>query len=232
MSTAVALQGPADDAERLIVASICAGDGRAFETLMRQYNRQLYRVARSILRDDFEAEDALHEAYWKAYQALENFRSDCRLSTWLTRIVINESLGRLRRAKRRLDVIQLEEAATMETLSTRAQFFTETEAGPDAQTWRAEIRAMIEHKLDALPDTYRVVFVLRAVEEVPAVEVAEILGIPEATVRTRFFRARRLLREAMANEIDRHASDVFSFGGERCDRIVARVLSRLGLAGL
>lgn len=225
MDAAAVITNDADD-EQGLIAGILNGDVQAFETLMRRYNRRLYRVARSILKDDAEAEDALQEAYWKAYQALGGFHFDARLSTWLTRIVINESLGRLRRARRRNEFLEPCEVRVMDRLSARMETTTARNERPDAMAWRAEIRTLIEQKLDALPDAYRTIFMLRAVEEMPVAEVAAVLGIPEATVRTRFFRTRRLMREALADEIDVHAGEAFSFDGARCDRIVANVLAR------
>ncbi|WP_414596918.1 RNA polymerase sigma factor [Achromobacter sp. F4_2707] len=219
------MQEEADDDARLI-EDILNGDAPAFEILMRRYNRRLYRAARSILKDDAEAEDALQEAYWKAYRAMATFNFDAQISTWLTRIVINESLGRLRQSRRRGQFLESYEVRVMDTLDARRQTMDARDHHPDAQAWRAEIRALIEQKLDGLPDAYRVIFMLRAVEEMSVAEVALVLEIPEATVRTRFFRARRLMREALEHEIDASSGDAFSFDGARCDRIVENVLAR------
>ncbi|MBV6273703.1 RNA polymerase sigma factor [Alcaligenaceae bacterium CGII-47] len=217
----------ADTAEHELVVRVAAGDARAFEVLMRRYNRRLYRTARSILKDDSEAEDAVQEGYWKAYQAMSGFRADAQLSTWLTRIVINESLGRLRRNKRRAEVIQSTEDLSTEIKVARMETTANIDERPDQMAWRAEIRTLIEHKLDTLPDAYRTVFMLRAVEGMPAVEVAAALDIPEATVRSRFFRARRIMRDALSDEVAVHTPDAFSFAGLRCDHIVETVLARL-----
>lgn len=224
---ATAAEDPEGVAEHELVARVAAGEPRAFEVLMRRYNRRLYRAARSILKDDAEAEDAVQEAYWKAYQAMAGFRADAQLSTWLTRIVINESLGRLRRNKRRADVIQSTEDLSMDLKVARMETTANIDERPDRLAWRTEIRTLIEHKLDALPDVYRTVFILRAVEGMPAVEVAAALDIPEATVRSRFFRARRIMRDTLSAEIGATTQDAFSFAGHRCDRIVATVLARL-----
>lgn len=210
------------------IARIAAGDAHAFERLMRRHNTRLYRAARSILKDEAEAEDAVQDAYWKAYQNIGRFRSDSKLSTWLTRIVVNESLMRLRRNKRRAQLIQSDMDAHFDherpgVASTAAH----AKDNPAHAAWRTEVRQLIERRLDELPSTYRTVFMLRAVEGMPAVEVAEVLGIPEATVRTRYFRARRLMRDALAQDMDMCGRDAFSFAGGRCDRIVANVLARL-----
>lgn len=202
------------------------GDTAAFEVLMRRHNRTLFRTARAILRDDAEAEDALQEAYLQAYRALPGFRAEARFSTWMVRIVANEALMRLRKETRRAQIVPMQSAdATpgLEDLSDNPM----DHQRPEPSAERAEVRRLLESQIDALPDAYRTVFVLRAVEELPVEEVAAVLQIPAATVRTRFFRARSLLREALAQKIDLAYADAFAFAGERCDRIVAAVLARL-----
>jgi RNA polymerase sigma-70 factor (ECF subfamily) len=191
---------------------------------MRRHNRTLFRTARAILRDDAEAEDALQEAYLQAYRALGTFRGDARLSTWLVRIVANEALGRLRKRTRRGDVLPLSPVEEIPEMRT--------EDGPEGAAQRAEMRRLLEKRIDALPEAYRAVFVLRALEELSVEETAAALGIPEATVRTRFFRARSQLREALSREIDLAYDDAFSFAGVRCDRVVAQVLARLAADGI
>jgi RNA polymerase sigma-70 factor (ECF subfamily) len=213
------------DADGVILDSISRGDPGAFAGLMRRYNRRLYRVARSILRDDAEAEDALQDAYIQAYQALPGFRSESSLGTWLTRIVMNAALGRLRKAGRQAEIIELRAEPDMDHLTSTGQ--PDPGAEPERATLRAQTRRLIEAKIDTLPDAFRTVFVLRALEELNVEETAATLGIPEATVRSRYFRARSMLREALAHEIDIALDDAFAFDGERCDRIVAAVLRRL-----
>jgi RNA polymerase sigma-70 factor, ECF subfamily len=206
------------------------GDSASFEALMRKHNRRLYRVARSLLRDDAEAEDALQESYLCAYRALGDFRGEAQLATWLTRIVVNECMTRLRRSARRDNIVPIvsapvqygEEEDAMAQLPSHADSNT-----PDAALVRAEMRALLERKIDELPQDFRAVFVMRSVEEMSVAETAECLGIAEATVRTRDFRARSLLRESIAQELDMAERDAFSFDGERCDRIVSRVLERV-----
>jgi RNA polymerase sigma-70 factor (ECF subfamily) len=209
------VEGPADTE---LITRILAGDMRAFEALMRLYNRTLYRTARAILRDDAEAQDAVQDAYLRAYGALGSFRGDAKLSTWLVRITVNEAL--MRRRRRTLPgALAAPAHANSETLADEA-------ADPEADAERSQMRRLLQSRIDALPDGYRTVFVLRGVQEMSVEEVAQALDIPEATVRTRFFRARGLLRTAMASDIDTTAKDAFSFAGVRCDRIVAFVLSR------
>jgi RNA polymerase sigma-70 factor (ECF subfamily) len=202
-------------------------DAQAFEQIMRQHNRMLFRTARAILRDDAEAEDALQEAYVQAYHALGSFRGEAQLSTWLARIVANEALMRLRKQTRRAEIMPILPAATVHQLEQVSD--TNMDNAPDTSAARKEVRQLLEAQIDALPDAYRTVFMLRAVEELSVEETAAVLEIPPATVRTRFFRARSLLREALAQKIDIACEDAFSFAGERCDRIVASVLARIQL---
>ena len=209
-----------------LARAVEAGDLRAFEQLMRQHNRALFRTARAILKDDGEAEDAVQEAYLQAYRSIAKFRGEARLSTWLVRIVANEAFGRLRKHARRAAIVPIHVDD-----DTAHDVRTESEAPamdrPDNAALRSEMRHLLESRIDALPDAYRTVFVLRAVEELSVEETAVSLGIPESTVRTRFFRARSLLREALAQDVDRAYVDAFGFAGERCDRIVTHVLARL-----
>jgi len=200
----------APDAE--LARRVAGGDHAVFAQLMRRYNRLLYRTARAILKDDAEAEDALQDAYLLAFRAMANFRGEARLSTWLVRIVANEALGRLRKRARAAEVTYLDESARDE---------------PERAALRTEVLRLLESKVDRLPDAFRAVFVLRALEEMSVEETAAALEIPEATVRSRYFRAKSLVREALASEIDAAFDDTFAFDGERCDRMVAAVMARL-----
>jgi len=204
------------------IQSLRPNDRAAFEQLMRQYNRRLYRLARAALRDDAEAEDALQDAYIAAYRSIDRFRGESSLSTWLSRLVLNECFGRLRRGARRQKVIPMV-SSTQEMDAVPEQ----DDAGPDRVLARSQMRALLERKLDNLPETFRLVFVLRSVEELSVEETAQALDIPEATVRSRYFRAKGLLREALAKEIDLAERDIFEFGGKHCDRMVERVMARL-----
>jgi RNA polymerase sigma-70 factor (ECF subfamily) len=209
-----------EDAARLgdpeLIERTRAGDMRALEALMRRHNRTLYRTARAILRDDAEAEDAVQEAYLQAYRALDSFRGESKFSTWLVRIAANEALMRRRRSVRAAEVVPLD--GTIEVEGT-------IESGEEQGDHM--LRRLLEKRIDALPDGYRSVFVLRALEELTVEETSAALGIPEPTVRTRYFRARGLLRESLARDVDRTLEDAFAFAGERCDRIVARVMERI-----
>ncbi|MES2113669.1 MAG: RNA polymerase sigma factor, partial [Pseudomonadota bacterium] len=173
------------DAE--LARRVAAGERDAFTMLMRRYNRSLYRAARSILRDDAEAEDALQDAYLLAFRAIGQYRADARLGTWLTRIVVNEALARARRGRRRAEVIQLDGAAEP---GEEQNMTSGAHESPEDAAMRAQMRQLLEQSIDQLPDAFRTVFMLRAVEEMSGEEVAACLDIPEATVRSRFFRAR------------------------------------------
>jgi RNA polymerase sigma-70 factor (ECF subfamily) len=211
-----------DDAS--VVQRVLTGDPMAFALLMRRFNRRLYRLARAVMGDDAEAEDALQEAYFNAYRRLSQFRGESSLATWLSRLVVNECLGRMRRSARRQNVIPMIPSATDAELEAVP---SAEAASPDAAADRAQMRAILERRIDGLPETFRTVFVLRSVEELSVEETAECLGIPAETVRSRHFRAKGLLREALAREIDRAERHIWEFAGARCDRIVTGVLSRL-----
>ena len=224
VDAAIAENGVAHEDEFAIARSIAAGDHAAFERLMRRHNPRLYRLARATLRDPTEAEDALQDAYVCAYRSIGKFRGEASLSTWLSRLLLNECFARLRRSARRQNVIAIVSPnAPIESTSMAAN---ESEA-PDTELARAQMRDLLERKLDELPENFRTVFVLRSVEEMSVDETAECLGIPEETVRSRHFRAKTMLRESLAQELDLAERDVFQFGGAHCDRVVANVLARL-----
>ncbi len=200
-------------------------DYQAFEAVMRRHNGRLFRVARAILKNDADAEDALQDAYLEAYRHLDEFRAEAELSTWLTRIVVNQSLMRLRKQKRDGTVVpfQPEGAEALPEVEVRDD---KTES-PSTAVLRTEMRRILERRIDELPVAYRTVFVMREIEDMTVEETAQCLDIPSATVRTRLFRARALLRASVSRDVDMATGDVFAFLGARCDRIVANVLARL-----
>lgn len=217
--------GPAlGDAE--LVHRIARHDEASFEIVMRRYNSRLFRVARAILKDDAEAEDALQEAYIDAYRHIGKFRGDAKLSTWLTRIVINQALGRLRKQKRDGVVVPFATSHRSDQEHEELVVAGNTTESPETAAMRADVRRLVEQKLDELPVAFRTVFVMREVEQMTVEETATCLSIPSGTVRTRLFRARALLRESLARELDMASIDMFAFAGERCDRIVAGALER------
>jgi RNA polymerase sigma-70 factor (ECF subfamily) len=213
----------ASDADLAIRAA--NGDAPAFEAIMRRHNRLLYRTARSILKNDDDTEDALQEAYLRAWRSFAGFRAEAKVSTWLVRVVVNEALGRLRRSV--AQVIPLDGAIDVNEQQDEPGMEDDADHVPERRAMRGEFRVLMEKRIDALPEAFRTVFMLRAVEELSVEETAAALEIPEATVRTRFFRARSLLREGLSRDADFAIGDAFSFAGARCDRIIANVLARL-----
>jgi len=214
-----------DDAE--LARRIVQRDEAAFVSLMRRHNAALFRVARAILKNGVDAEDVLQESYLQAYRHMANFRGEAKLSTWLTRIVVNQALARRRGQHRSLNVVPFENLHAGAHASDEPVDLDDGPDSPEQSRLRAEIRSLLERRIEALPVAFRAVFMLREVEELSGAETAECLSITEATVRSRLFRARALLRESLARELDLATADVFHFGGEHCDRVVAAVLARL-----
>jgi RNA polymerase sigma-70 factor (ECF subfamily) len=207
-----------------LVRDVQRGSPAAFGVMMRRYNRRLYRTARAILKDDTLAEDVLQDAYLAAFRHMGEFRGDAALGTWLTRIVVNQALQALRRTRRDRVVVPFDESDTQQEALNVADA---PDTGPENMLQRAQTRRLIERNIDALPEGYRTVFVLREVEDLSVEETAAALDIPAATVRTRLFRAKARLRESLALEMDAATQDAFGFDGERCDRIVRVVLERI-----
>lgn len=212
-----------------LIARVRAGEGAAFELIMRRYNQRLYRVARAILRDPAEAEDVVQEAYVRAYARLSDFVGPEGFGAWLSRIASNEALGRIRKRGRVVAIDDWRGRDGGDTEERGIDTMPSPHPGPERLAASTELRGLLEDAIDALPEDFRAVFVLRAVEGLSVAETAASLGIVEATVKTRLHRARRLLRERIAARVDATAPDAFAFAGARCDRIVAHVTARLGL---
>ena len=202
--------------DEAIVERVTAGEAALFEVLVRRNNQRLFRAARAILSNDDEAEDAMQEAYVRAFASLSAFRGDARFSTWLTRICVNEALARRRKSK----------SHTTEPLE-EAQDLAMHQTSPEQNATGVELAAWLERALDAVPEAYRVVFVLRAVEDMSVAETASCLAIPEDTVKTRLFRARALLRRELLEHVETKRSNVHTFLGDRCNRITAAVMRRV-----
>jgi RNA polymerase sigma-70 factor (ECF subfamily) len=212
---------PSSLTDEQIVERVRAGDVRLFEHVMRRNNARIYRAARAILRSDHEAEDVMQDAYVRAYEHLAEFDGRARFSTWLTRIAVHEAFARVRRARRHEPF----DAETQESSMPSPAPHTPEQIASDG-----ELRGALERAIDALPDDFRAVFVLRAVEEMSGAETAECLGIPEETVKTRLFRARGRLQEALLEQLGPAIKGAFDFQRPRCDRVVAGVLRRIGAA--
>jgi RNA polymerase sigma-70 factor, ECF subfamily len=207
----------------LLVERARARDARAFEALMRRYNRRLYRIARSILRDPAAAEDAVQEAHLRAFTNLDRYEPTGKFGAWLARLAFNESLMIRRRV--RSDAVSLEHV-NESTLQQAAAALSGAEAGNHLDA--IQMRQLREHAVDSLPEVFRTVFVLRVIEQLSGVETAACLGLNETTVRTRLFRAQQRLRPELAHRLRADRADVFEFEAARCDRIVTRVLERMG----
>lgn len=210
-----------------LVQRAIARSGDAFRSIMQRYNQRLYRLARSILRDDAEAEDAVQEAYVRAFTHLDSFRGDSRLATWLSRITINEALGRLRTRRPTVDI------ATFEAQRTPAEIIqfplTSKSDDPERTMAQRQLLQLVEQATDNLPEVYRVVFITRVIEGLSVEDTAEILGLRPETVKTRLHRARKLVREQLDKQIGPVLMDAFPFAGRRCERMTAGVMKRLGL---
>lgn len=203
-----------------IVRRVLEGDRASFELVMRRYNQRLFRVARSILGDDDEAEDVLQETYVRAFEHLRQFQGRSKFSTWLTRIAVHEAAARWRK-RQRMHTLQPGDAADLRVPTTRRTPDGETEAGT------RELAAVLASAMDALPGELRTVFMLRVVEELDTEETAECLQLTRSNVKVRLHRARALLRSWIDVRMGEEAHRLHRFDGARCDRVVRSVLARL-----
>jgi RNA polymerase sigma factor (sigma-70 family) len=213
-----------DDAA--LVGQVQHGDRQAFRHVMRRSNQRLFRVARGVVNDDAEAEDIVQEAYVHAYEKIGSFRGDASLLTWLTRIVLNEAYGRLRKRRPTVDIDEIETAQSNDgrVVAFPSKFGSED---PAASAARDQIRRLVEHAIDKLPEPFRIVFVMREIEECTVDETAASLDLRPETVKTRLYRARRLLRAALHDTLATTMTDAFPFMGARCDRVTETVMQRL-----
>ena len=201
-------------------------DADAFRAIMRINNQKLYRLARSIIRNDSEAEDIVQETYVTAFAHLSSFRGEASLATWLSRIAINEALGRLRKTRRAASVISNEPASGAHVIP-----FPLSTSGDDPERTMAQrqILRLVEQATDMLPDVYRTVFVARVIEGLSMEETADLLGLKPQTVKTRLHRARSLVRKQLDEQIGPILLNAFPFAGRRCERLTTAVMKRLGL---
>ncbi|ATU95678.1 RNA polymerase sigma factor [Phyllobacterium zundukense] len=209
-----------------IVRRALARDADAFRTIMEIHNRRLYRIARGVVRNDGEAEDIVQEAYVRAFAHLDRFRGNSSLATWLSRIVINEALGRLRKKRR---AFALTTSISQNSDAQIIQFPLKVGDDPERMMAQRQILQMVERATDNLPDVYRTVFVARVIEGLGIEETAELLRIRPATVKTRLHRARLLIRKQLDDQIGPVLLDAFPFAGKRCKRLTTAVMKRVGL---
>ena len=212
----------------LVAQALPEGSIGAFRAIMQRHNRRLYRIARAVLRDDSEAEDVVQEAYVRAFTNLAEFRGDSSLATWLSRIVLNEALGRLRRRRPTADLAALDNRSP-----SQAEIIPFPLASPQLDPERTmaqrQIQLLLERAIDDLPDDFRIVLVARVIEEMSIEETAALFGLRTETVKTRLHRARKLLRDALEKQVGPVLTDAFPFDGARCARMSNKVLERLDL---
>jgi RNA polymerase sigma-70 factor (ECF subfamily) len=225
MSVMQSLQTAEALGDEELVRMARARDETAVRVITRRYNRRLFRIARSILRNDAEAEDVVQETYVRAFTGLDMFRGDAAFGTWITRIAMNEALGRLRRRRPTVDW------DTYGTNRNEAEIihFPVSAAGgdPEKAMAQSEIRTVLEHAIDALPDAFRAVFVARIVEGMSVDETADLFGLQPETVKTRLHRARVLLRAELDKQLGPALTSSFPFGGRRCERMTETIVSRI-----
>jgi RNA polymerase sigma-70 factor (ECF subfamily) len=223
MASAAQIARSRDLSDESVVKLVLKGDAELFEIIMRRHNQRLYRIARAVVRDDAEAEDVMQDAYVRAYENLAQFEGRASFSTWLCRITFYEALARVRRRKRvqELDGISKSERETMPSLQCSAP-------SPEQEASNSEVRRLLEEEVEALPESYRTVFVLRDVEEINTAEVAEILNVTPENVKMRLHRARAVLRKKLFLRARMQRQEAFAFHAKRCDCVVATVFKRLG----
>jgi RNA polymerase sigma-70 factor (ECF subfamily) len=217
-----------DDTETELIRRARQKDNAAVRSIVQQHNRRLYRIARSVVRNDSEAEDVLQEAYVRAFANLAKFRGESSLATWLSRIVLNEALGRLRGRRPSVDLTEIESRPQLE-----GQIIPFPNSSPQLDPERTmaqrEIQRILERAIDDLPEAFRTVLVARVIEEMSVEETSDLLGIRPETVKTRLHRARGLLKDALEKRVGSVLTDAFPFLGQRCERMTSAVLQRLGL---
>jgi RNA polymerase sigma-70 factor, ECF subfamily len=213
------------DAE--LAALVAVRDPGAVRLVTQRNNQRLFRAAWGILKNRDEAEDAVQSAYLKAFAAIEGFEGRSSLSTWLTRIVINEALGRARTIKRRRANLDVTSVLVLAEYREKLMRGSTSPTQPDGAVARGEIRHLLENAISRLPPAFRLVFILREVEDMSSAEVADALGIAQATVKTRHHRARRRLQEDLAPELKSALDGTFPVAGADCERITERIVAAL-----
>jgi RNA polymerase sigma-70 factor, ECF subfamily len=211
-----------DDTDELLVARARAHDSAAFELLMRRHNQRVYRVVRSILRGSDEIEDVIQQAYVQAFLHLDQFEETARWSTWVCRIAINEALARLRQRGRFVSI----DAASEEAMPKFARVSSDD---PERAAAGREFGQVVEQAIDELPEMFRSVLILREVEGMSTSETAAVLDVEVDVVKTRLHRARAALRSLIEGRLGEQMKNAYTFGNERCDRVVAAVLARLSI---
>ena len=203
------------------------GDRAAAQAIIQRHNRRLWRIARGIVRDDAAAEDAVQDAYVRALTSLDGFRGDASLATWLSRIVVNEALRRRGRDRQPIDLAEIAEIAETASADHPGSVMAPPSPSPEAAAAGQQIRRIVERAIDELPAPFRVVFMMRIVEQMSINETASILDIPVATAKTRLHRANQHIRATLGAELAAVFDGTFPFGGSHCERLTAAVLARI-----
>jgi len=222
MASAAQIAQFEDITNESLAERVLAGETALFEVLMRRHNRRLYRIARSVLRDDAEAEDVMQDAYVRAYENLHQFEGRASFSSWISRIALYEALARARKRKRIVELDTVLEGGREGVQNLHSQL-----PSPEHEASNSQIRRLLEEEVDALPDNYRTIFMLRDVEDIDVAEVARILDISSENVKTRLHRAHALLRKRLCLRTGAQSHEAFAFHASRCDRVVKAVLERL-----
>ena len=216
-----------------LASSAASGNALAFETIVRRNNRLLFRTARGVVPDDAEAQDVVQETYLRAFTNLHAYRGESALATWLARIAINVAVSSQRKKGRLVQLQEGSEPADPDSpVEHEMPLSTPEDNGPDAMAERTEVRALLQAAIEQLPAIYRSVFMLRAVEDLSVEETAFCLGVSQEVVKTRFLRARAMLRESLAAQVESCAQETFAFAGARCDAVLAHVMAELRRQGL
>jgi len=215
-----------------LALSAASGNAMAFETIVRRNNRLLFRTARGVVPDDAEAQDVVQETYLRAFTNLRSYRGDATLATWLARIATNVAVTSQRKKGRLVQLQESGNSADEDPVEHAMPLHTQDDEAPDAAAERKEMRALLQASIEDLPAIYRSVFILRAVEDLSVEEAAFCLSVSEDVVKTRFLRARAMLRDRLAARVEVCAQDTFRFAGERCDAVLAHVMAQLLGRGL
>jgi RNA polymerase sigma-70 factor, ECF subfamily len=213
-----------DLSEPELIARAIARNEVAIRVIIKRYNRRLYRIARSVLHDESDTEDAVQEAYIHAFTSLAAFRGEASLGTWLSRIVLNEALQRKRR--RAPKTIELKEELDLSEAQI-IPFPSASGTNPEQTAAQRQLCRLLEQEIGRLPEEFRIVIVARVIEDMSIAETAELLDLKPETVKTRLHRARHMLKVALAAHIEPLLTDVFPFAGARCERMTESVLERL-----
>ncbi|MGV3503209.1 MAG: RNA polymerase sigma factor [Adhaeribacter sp.] len=218
----ISLPGTSRIPDAEVVERVLHGEKELYELLMRRHNQKLYRTIRCYLKREAEAEDAMQDTYLKAYEKLHQFRQDAQFSTWLIRIGINTALGRLRQNKRSAPTAALEDLLDNNLI---LQLPEPSQMNPEKIAMQEELKRLLEKAVDRLPEKYRLIYVLREMEDMPVSEISQCLELSESNVKVRVHRAKALLKEDLYKLS--HSREVFEFGSRRCDALVAGVMAAL-----